>query len=51
MARKVDKTLSLPLPLAEQLEEEDNQSRTVAELLADHYGLDRDPDYIRRADE
>lgn len=42
MARKVDKTLSLPLPVAEALEEEDNQSRTVTELLAEHYEIDHE---------
>lgn len=36
MARKVNKTLSLPLDVVERLEEEDHQSGTVAEALQ-HY--------------
>lgn len=33
MARKVNKTLSLPLEVAEWLEERDNQSETVEQAL------------------
>lgn len=36
---KVQKTLSLPLEVAEELDDEDNQSALVAELLSDHYDL------------
>lgn len=36
---KVQKTLSLPIDVAQELDEEDNQSALVAELLSDHYGL------------
>lgn len=39
MARKVNKMLSLPLDVVEQLEEEDNQSAVVAELLREKYDL------------
>lgn len=40
MTRTVRKTLSLPLPLVEELETEDNQSKKVAELLQEEYGLE-----------
>jgi len=33
MARKVNKTLSLPLEVVEQLEDENNQSATVERAL------------------
>jgi len=37
MARKVQKTLSLDLDVAERLEEESNQSRTVEEALKEYW--------------
>lgn len=37
MARKVQKTLSLDLNVAERLEEEDNQSKTVEEALNEYW--------------
>ena len=40
--RKVNKTLSLPIDVVEQLEQEDNQSQLVERLLRDHYGMDTD---------
>jgi hypothetical protein len=40
--RKVNKTLSLPIDVVEQLEQEDNQSQLVENLLRDHYGMDTD---------
>jgi len=36
---KVQKTLSLPIDVAQQLDEEDNQSALVVELLSEHYDL------------
>lgn len=40
MSRKVQKTFMMPLNLAERLEEEQNQSATVAEALSNHYGME-----------
>lgn len=37
MARKVNKTFSLPLDVVEQLEQESNQSEVVEQLLRDKY--------------
>jgi len=37
--RKVQKTLNLPLEVVERLEEEDNQSGKVEELLREEYAL------------
>lgn len=37
MARKVQKTLSLDLDVAERLEEEENQSKTVEEALKEYW--------------
>ena len=37
MARKVNKTLSLPISVVERLEEEDNQSQTVEEALKEYW--------------
>jgi hypothetical protein len=37
MVRKVNKTFSLPLSVVEELEEEDNQSKVVEELLRKKY--------------
>lgn len=37
MPRKVQKTLSLDLEVAERLEEEDNQSQTVEEALREFW--------------
>lgn len=42
MSRKVNKTLSLPLDLVKQLEEEDNQSQTVATALRQYWEGDDD---------
>jgi len=39
MARKVQKTLSLSVDVAERLEEESNQSQTVERLLKEEYNL------------
>lgn len=39
MARKVNKTLSLPLDVVERLEDEENQSKTVEKLLREEYDL------------
>ena len=38
--RKVNKTLSLPLDVVEQLEDESNQSELVEQLLREHYEID-----------
>jgi hypothetical protein len=40
MARKVNKTLSLPLEVVEQLEAEDNQSATVEQALREYWADD-----------
>jgi hypothetical protein len=40
MARKVNKTLSLPLEVVEQLEAEDNQSATVEAALRAYWDDD-----------
>jgi len=37
MSRKVSKTLSIPLDVAKQLEEEDNQSQTVTVALQQYW--------------
>ena len=37
--RKVAKNLNLSLEVVEELEQEDNQSEKVEELLRDEYGL------------
>jgi len=37
MARKVQKTLSIDLDVAERLEEEENQSKTVEEALKEYW--------------
>ena len=39
MARKVQKTLNLPVDVAEALEQEDNQSEAVEMLLREKYDL------------
>ena len=39
MGRKVNKTLSLPIEVAEELEREDNQSQVVEKLLRERYDL------------
>lgn len=39
MPDKTTKTLSLPIEVAERLEEEDNQSAVVAELLRREFDL------------
>lgn len=38
--RKVQKTLSLPLDVVEELEREENQSLVVERLLREHYGVE-----------
>lgn len=40
MSRTVTKTFTLPLPVAKRLEEEQNQSGTVARCLIDHYEME-----------
>lgn len=37
--RKVNKTLSLPLDVVEELEGEENQSELVERLLREHYDV------------
>jgi hypothetical protein len=37
---KVQKTLSLPIDVAQELNGEDNQSALVTELLREHYGIE-----------
>jgi hypothetical protein len=37
---KVQKTFSLPIEVAEQIDDEENQSALVAELLSNHYDLE-----------
>lgn len=37
--RKVNKTLSLPLDVVEELEDEENQSELVERLLREHYDV------------
>lgn len=37
--RKVAKNLNLPLDVVEELEQEENQSEKVEQLLRDEYGL------------
>ena len=37
--RKVKKTLNLPIEVVEELEEEDNQSGKVEELLREEYEI------------
>jgi len=37
MVRKVNKTLSLPIDVAERLEKEDNQSKTVEDALKEYW--------------
>jgi hypothetical protein len=37
---KAQKTLSLSLDVAQELNDEDNQSALVESLLREHYGLD-----------
>jgi hypothetical protein len=39
MARTISKTLVLTREVIDELEDEENQSRTVDKLLRDHYGL------------
>lgn len=39
MTMKVQKTLSLEEDVARRLSEEDNMSRTVEDLLRDHYDM------------
>jgi hypothetical protein len=41
---KVNKTLSLSLAVAQRLEDEENQSETVEELLREKYDMDADDD-------
>jgi hypothetical protein len=36
---KVQKTFSLPIEVAEKIDNEDNQSALVAELLSDYYEI------------
>lgn len=40
MVRKVPKTFTLPLDVVERLEDEDNQSQTVATALREHFQND-----------
>ena len=42
--RKVNKTLSLPLDVVEELEDEENQSRVVEDLLRERYDLPQPSD-------
>lgn len=39
---KTQKTLSLPIDVAQKLDDEDNQSGLVAELLEEHYDMSDD---------
>lgn len=39
MSMKVNKTLSLDVEVVRRLQEEENMSETVEELLRDHYGM------------
>lgn len=44
MGRKVQKTLSLPLEVAERLEEEENQSQAVVDALEAYWNdVESDP--------
>ena len=40
MAWKTNKTLSLSTTVVDELEDEDNQSAVVEQLLRDHYNLE-----------
>lgn len=37
---KTQKTISLDVEVAKRLDEEDNQSKKIQELLKDEYGMD-----------
>lgn len=37
---KVNKTLSLSLEVVQRLNEEENQSETVEDVLREHYGME-----------
>ena len=41
---KVQKNFSLSYEIAEQLNEEDNQTALIESLLRDHYDMDEDND-------